>query len=77
MFFYGPGDCAKRKYRRDIVLVRYDQAAIRMAEILQSKLLGTGITQSSDRMTPRMESDFQEAEASRLVLPLRESSMSI
>jgi len=60
----------KGKYRKgDIILVRYDLAAIRMAEILQSKLLGMGMNPVLRLgMTPRMESDFfREAKASQLI----------
>ena len=59
----------KGKYRKgNIVLVRYDLAAIRMAEILQSKLLGMGMNPVLRiGMTPRMESDFfRKAKASQL-----------
>jgi aminopeptidase len=60
----------KGKYRKgNIILVRYDLAAIRMAEILQSKLLGMGMNPVLRiGMTPRMESDFfREAKANQLV----------
>jgi aminopeptidase len=60
----------KGRYRKgDITLIRYDLAAIRMAEILQSKLLGMGMNPVLRQgMTPRMEKDFfKEAKAGQLV----------
>jgi aminopeptidase len=60
----------KARYRKgDITLVRYDLAAIRMAEILQSKLLRMGMNPVLRQgMTPRMEKGFfREAKASQLV----------
>ena len=60
----------KARYRKgDITLVRYDLAALRMAEIVQSRLLGMGLNPVLRQgMTPRMEKDFfREAKASQLV----------
>jgi aminopeptidase len=57
----------KGKYRKgNVILVRYDLAAIRMAEILQSRLLGMGMNQSFDR-NDRMESDFSGGRGKWLV----------
>ncbi len=60
----------KGKFRKgNIILIRFDFAAVRMAEILQSKLLRMGMNPVLRAgMTPRMESDFfREAKAGQLV----------
>ncbi len=50
----------KRRYRKgDVVMVRYDLRAMKMAEILQAKLLDMGMNPVLRLgMTPKMEKDF-------------------
>ena len=60
----------KEKYRKgNIILVRYDLAAIRMTEVLQAKLLGIGMNPVLRQgVTPRMERDFfRKAKSGQLV----------
>ncbi|MFH1480122.1 MAG: aminopeptidase [Pseudomonadota bacterium] len=60
----------KTKLKRgDIILIRYEQSAIRMAEILQSKILDMGMNPVSRMgLTSRMEKDFfQKANGKQLI----------
>ena len=60
ILLWGLKTARTQKYRRDdIVLVRYDQAAVGLAEILQGRLLDSGINPVlRGGMTPLMEHNF-------------------